>query len=219
MVRTLPLNSETRPDLSRVLGIAAVIAVHAFAFMLLLIPMATPPLRQAISEGMEMIWIKPKPQVIEDKAIEDKPKTVVPSTTISKPEDQVRPKLDPPVIVEGGSVATNNSGATDPGPVVDAGPVDTGPVTVGTLAYVKAPPPNYPRAEIRNGVGGTVLLRVLVDVDGRPLEVVVLDSSGNRNLDRAARENVLKNWLFQPAMRDGQPVQAYGKVPVVFSVQ
>lgn len=217
MVRTLPLNSETRPELSRILGIATVIAVHAFAFMLLLIPMATPPLRQAISEGMEMIWIEPKPQIIEDKAIEEKPKKVVPSTT--KPEDKVLPKVDPPVIVDGGSVATTNSGATDPGPLVDAGPVDTGPVSVGTLAYVKAPPPTYPRAEIRNGVGGTVLLRVLVDVDGRPLEVVVVDSSGNRNLDRAARENVLKNWLFQPAMRDGQPVQAYGKVPVVFSVQ
>jgi protein TonB len=218
MVRTLPLHSENRPELPRILGIATVIAVHAFAFMLLLIPMATPPLREVIDAGMEMIWIEPKTQIIEDKIIEKKTKPVIPSTTTAKPEDKVLPK-DPPVIVEGGSVATDNSGASDPGPVVDPGPVDTGPVTVGSLAYVKAPPPTYPRAEIRSGIGGIVLLRILVDVDGRPLEVVVLDSSGNKNLDRAARENVLKNWLFQPAMRDGQPVQAYGKVPVVFSMQ
>jgi protein TonB len=212
------LHSENRPELPRILGIATVIAVHAFAFMLPLIPMATPPLRQAISDGMEMIWIEPKPRIIEEEITDKKPEPVVPSTTTVKPVDKVVPK-DPPVIVEGGSIATDNSGASDPGPVVDPGPVDTGPVTVGSLAYVKAPPPTYPRAEIRSGIGGTVLLQVLVDIDGRPLEVVVLESSGNRNLDRSARDNVLKNWLFQPAMRGGQPVQAYGKVPVVFSMQ
>jgi len=218
MVRTLPLQSETRPELPRILGIATVIAVHAFAFLLLLIPMATPPLREVLNGGIEMIWIEPKTQIIEEEITDVKPKPT-PSTTTVKPEDKVLPKVDPPVIVEGGSVATNNSGISDPGPVVDPGPVDTGPVTVGSLAYISAPAPRYPRAEAHAGIGGTVLLKVLVDVDGRPLEVVVLESSGNRNLDRSARENVLKNWLFQPAMRDGKAVQAYGKVPVVFSMQ
>ncbi|HYM86755.1 MAG TPA: energy transducer TonB, partial [Pseudoxanthomonas sp.] len=93
------------------------------------------------------------------------------------------------------------------------------PVSVGNLAYVRATPPPYPRVEARAGVQGTVLLKVLVDVDGKPLEVVVLESSGNRSLDRSAREHVLRTWLFQPAMRDGKAVQAYGKVPVVFSMQ
>ena len=40
MVRTLPLDSETRPELSRILAIAAVIAVHVMAFLLLLVPLA-----------------------------------------------------------------------------------------------------------------------------------------------------------------------------------
>ena len=218
MVRTLPLQSENRPELPRILGIATVIAVHVFAFMLLLIPMATPPLREALSDGIEMTWIEPKPKIIEDEITEKKPKPAIPSTTTAKPEDKVLPKVDPPVIVEGGSVATTNSGVSDPGPVADPGPVVTGPVTVGSLAYISAPAPRYPRAEARAGIGGTVLLKVLVDIDGRPLDVAVLESSGNRNLDRSARETVLK-WLFQPAMRDGQPVQAYGKMPVVFSMQ
>jgi protein TonB len=29
----------------------------------------------------------------------------------------------------------------------------------------------------------------------------------------------LKTWVFKPAMRDGQPVQAYGLVPIDFTMQ
>ena len=217
MVRTLPLDSESRPELPRILAIAVAITVHALALLLLLIPMATPALAPIVDDRPDVLIIKREKPVIEKKEVEVVPKRELQAPT-TKPQETTTPKLDPPQIVDGGTVFTNNTGTLDPGPVVVPGP-ETGPVTVGSLSYVRAPPPTYPRAEIRNGIGGTVLLRVLVDVDGRPLEVVVLDSSGNRNLDRAARENVLKNWLFQPAMRDGQPVQAYGKVPVVFSMQ
>ena len=64
-----------------------------------------------------------------------------------------------------------------------------------------------------------MLLKVLVDVDGMPLEVTLERSSGHRSLDRAAREQVLKHWRFQPAVRDGQRVQAYGLVPIDFSMR
>lgn len=218
MVRTLPLDSETRPELSRILAIAAAIAVHAFAFLLLLIPMATPPL-QISTENNPGIIFMPKEKIVEEKIVDETNKPVEPRPTTTRTEEKVIPQPDPPVIVEGGTVATNNSTTVDPGPLVDLGPEVTGPVSVGNLAYVKATPPPYPRAEARTGTGGTVLLKVLVDIDGRPLDVVVLESSGNRNLDRSARQHVLKNWLFQPAMRDGKAVQAYGKVPVVFSMQ
>ncbi|MET0656400.1 MAG: energy transducer TonB, partial [Pseudoxanthomonas sp.] len=153
------------------------------------------------------------------KKVEPATTPMEPRQTTRRTEEKTIPRSDEPAIVEGGSVATSNSTAVDPGPVADPGPVDTGPVTVGSLAYVTATAPPYPRVEARAGIGGTVLLKILVDTDGRPLEVVVLESSGNRNLDRSAREHVLKHWLFQPAIRDGQPVQAYGKVPVVFSMQ
>jgi len=219
MVRTLPLDSETRPELSRILAIAAAIAVHAFAFLLLLIPMATPPLREVLDNGIEMTWIEPKKEVIDEVPIKKEPKPVTEPETTPRTADPVVPVVDPPVIVEGGTVATTNSTTADPGPAVDPGPEVTGPVSVGNLAYVTATAPPYPRPEARAGIGGTVLLKVLVDIDGRPLDVVVLESSGNRNLDRSAREHVLKHWLFQPAMRDGKAVQAYGKVPVVFSMQ
>ena len=218
MVRTLSLDSETRPELSRILAIAAAIAVHAFAFLLLLIPMATPPLQISTERDPGLIFV-PKEKIVEEKIVDETTKPVERRPTTTRTEEKVIPQPDPPVIVEGGTVATSNSTTVDPGPLVDPGPEVTGPISVGSLAYVTATAPPYPRPEARAGIGGTVLLKILVDIDGRPLDVVVLESSGNRNLDRSAREHVLKHWLFQPAMRDGKAVQAYGKVPVVFSMQ
>ena len=63
-----------------------------------------------------------------------------------------------------------------------------------------------------------MLLQVRVGVDGSPVDVAVARSSGVRALDQAARLQVLKHWRFQPAMRDGQAVEALGLVPVAFSL-
>ena len=70
-----------------------------------------------------------------------------------------------------------------------------------------------------DGIEGTVLLKVLVDVDGKPLSVEIERSSGNRRLDDAARRQVLRKWMFRPAIRDGQAIQVFGMVPVSFSLQ
>ena len=88
-----------------------------------------------------------------------------------------------------------------------------------TLEYVRATSPRYPTNELRKGVQGTVILRVLVDIDGKPVDVTIETSSGNRNLDKEARQHVLKTWRFKPAMQNGQAVQAYGLVPIAFNLQ
>jgi protein TonB len=99
-------------------------------------------------------------------------------------------------------------------------PVDAGkPLTGAHLEYAANPAPTYPRDALIAGDTGTVLLQVLVDIDGRPIEVTVSRSSGHRALDLAARRQVLAHWRFKPAMRNGQPVQAIGLVPVEFSLQ
>ena len=87
------------------------------------------------------------------------------------------------------------------------------------LEYRLAPAPTYPKRALQQRLTGTVLLQVLVGVDGRPLEVIVAQSSGHRDLDEAARAQVLKRWSFQPATRDGQAVQAIGMVPIEFALQ
>lgn len=99
----------------------------------------------------------------------------------------------------------------------DTGPVGQGEVLTGAvLQYASAPPPAYPREALRAGTSGTVVLEVLVGVDGRPLRADVLSSSGHRALDQAARRQVLARWMFKPALMAGVPVQAIGHVPVEF---
>jgi protein TonB len=86
------------------------------------------------------------------------------------------------------------------GPVGDIAPPTTAPSPM-QLEYRLAPAPAYPRRALQQRLTGTVMLQVLVGVDGRPLEVKVAQSSGHRELDEAARAQVLKRWSFQPATR------------------
>jgi protein TonB len=103
-------------------------------------------------------------------------------------------------------------------PPVDTTPTISGPVTGMSLEYASAPAPSYPRDALREGITGTVLLEVLVDVDGSPLKVTIHRSSGNRELDRTAQQQVLKHWRFRPASRNGAAVQAIGIVPIDFKL-
>jgi protein TonB len=92
------------------------------------------------------------------------------------------------------------------------------PLAGAHLEYETAPAPAYPVTAIREALTGTVTLRVLVDVDGRPIDVQIERSSGHRVLDAAARKQVLAKWRFKPAMQDGQRVQAIGLIPVEFNL-
>ena len=211
MVRTLPLDSETRPELPRILAIAAVIAVHVMAFLLLLVPLANGPMD--IAAPQEPRWILPRelpPPPIPPVVVPVVPQQQHVQRTNPQPVIQQQPIINSVIVDEGSLPATQENAV--PNNLSDSiGPIDTTPMQMGSqLQTITATAPRYPREEARAGVQGTVLLRILVGVDGRPLEVSIDRSSGNRSLDRTAREHVLKTWLFKPAMRDGHAVQAYG---------
>lgn len=87
-----------------------------------------------------------------------------------------------------------------------------------TIAYETATPPAYPIEALRAGMQGTVLLKVLVDAVGKPVQVVIERSSGSRTLDDAARQHVLAAWRFHPAMREGHAIEAWAFVPVRFNL-
>lgn len=77
------------------------------------------------------------------------------------------------------------------------------------------PTPRYPNEALRAGVGGTVMVRAVVDANGVPTDVAVVERSGHRELDRAAQAAVRK-WRFEPAMRNGKAVSSTVQVPVDF---
>jgi periplasmic protein TonB len=221
MVRALPHGSDTRIDIGRIAAIAAAIAVHAAALLMLLMPMAAPPLAAPTKPKDQYRWypkeeVKPKP--VEAEIV--KPATPKPV----EPRPVVQPRIETPVIDVPIIVDTGERAVDVAAPVIDSGDVGSvaqgaGPLPSATLEYVRATSPRYPINELRSGIEGTVVLRVLVDIDGTPADVTIETSSGNRNLDRAALQHVLKTWRFKPAMQNGQVVQAYGLVPVAFSLQ
>jgi protein TonB len=221
MVRTLPNVFNLHLDNGRILAYAAVIAVHVSVALLLLIPLVTPPLDIRVAPDITPVgFVPPKPEIkqVVPETQPAKAQTVKQQTVANK--QTVTPSAETPVAVEGDTFAVEVTvePATDTSTVGSVGE-SIGPVSVNQLAYLTATPPPYPRAEQIAGIQGTVLLRILVDTNGAPLEVTVERSSGNRNLDRSAQRHVLKSWRFQPAMQNGHAVQAYGLVPVVFSMQ
>ena len=83
--------------------------------------------------------------------------------------------------------------------------------------YRDTPRPDYPESARREGREGRVLLRVLVDDQGRSKKVEINSSSGNEALDRAAAE-AIKRWRFHPARYSDQPVESWLRIPIEFSL-
>ena len=204
-----------RPSPARIAALSGMIAIHVVALMLLLMPMAA-PIKAPGEEAVPVIWTVPKKVEIVpiDKPKPDRSRPRV--ERIARAQPRIDAPVDVPIVVEHGEQAP-----PDVGPVVDVGPdvVDPPAIAALRLEYANAPAPAYPRDALRRRIEGTVLLQVLVDADGRPLDVLVQQSSGNRLLDDAARQQVLKRWRFRPAMQDGIAIQAMGLVPVVFKLQ
>lgn len=218
--RSYPQSSRPHPNPNptRIVGMAGAIALNIALLMLLLVPMAVLP-PDVVPEAPP--WIIPfdetppvPPPPIEQVEI------VPPNHTT--PQAAVQPEVQPvtpvPVLVEDGTLPADPfvQEAVDTSQTEIAAPA--APIAGVRLQYAHAPSPRYPVDAIRDGLQGVVMLQILVDTDGRPLEVSIHKSSGHRKLDDAARRFVLKHWTFTPAMKDGRAVQAIGIVPIDFNL-
>ncbi|QWT18804.1 energy transducer TonB [Bacillus sp. NP157] len=205
------------PDAARIAAMSAAIALNVAVLVAVMRPMVA-----------DIATFTPEPRAIVLVDHPTPPK-VVPIPDIKLPvlpkhtqavQAKPRQATPQPPVVE--SVPTDE-GSAPPQPMVEA-PVTQAPAVNAapaetTLAYVAAPAPKYPTQAIRGHMQGTVTLRVLVDEAGKPLDVVVENSSGHAVLDDAARKQVLSSWRFQPAIQDGQHVKAWARIPVTFDLR
>jgi periplasmic protein TonB len=76
----------------------------------------------------------------------------------------------------------------------------------------------YPTAARRNGLEGTVVLRVHVLESGVAESVLVQRSSGHSMLDAEALR-FARSARFAPARREGQPVASWVNLPVRFQME
>jgi protein TonB len=77
--------------------------------------------------------------------------------------------------------------------------------------------PVYPATSRRLGEEGTVRLKVLVDANGRPKDVGVLNSSGFSRLDQAAIDAV-KRWRLVAATDGNRPISTWTQVAITFKL-
>ena len=211
---------DVHPDAKRIAGMAAAIVLNAGLLMLLMVPVRAPPDLSLPDHDPVFQWIVPKPETPKPPLVPvDHHRVPTSHPAISKPMDTTPPIA--PVAVEHDPMQSEASDHEQPPQLTqERQVVDSGDPLPGVrLEYAEAPAPAYPRDALRDGAEGTVLLQVLVDVDGRPLRVDVQRSSGDRRLDLAARKQVLQHWRFRPAMKDGHAMQAIGLVPIDFHLR
>jgi periplasmic protein TonB len=206
---------ETKP---RPGAMAAVIAIHAAGIgaLMLIAPTVVDRIEKPF-EGYNVPIPKP-PEIVK----EELPKV---KTERQRTVDQVKPYVAPKATGE------EPGFARDPGPLTGAGSGEglgdgidiieidppRPPVIVGPQFTGRNPQPPYPPAMQRMNIEGTVTVRVLVGVDGRPLriEAVKVDQEA---FFAATRDWAMKNWRFKPATRDGEPFQEWRTMTVRFEM-
>lgn len=201
-------------DVARIAAESGAVAVHVAALLLLLAPLnpqLTPPAAKP-DDGIFVVPIQPDKPPQRRQAVESRaPRKTPPVLPLTRPRTEVQP----PAVVDPlpGDTFVEKE-------IADAGTgVPTAHSQAGaSLEYVSAPPPTYPREAMRRELSGQVVLRVLVGIDGKPIDVQIERSSGHRLLDVAAKRQVLAKWRFKPAVQDGQLVQAIGLVPIDFTL-
>ncbi|MEG3789947.1 energy transducer TonB [Lysobacter sp. CCNWLW3] len=206
-------------DSSRIVGTAGAIAVNVALLMLLMVPMSAP---QWMAKPGEIVvnFVPPEKRKVDPPKPEVvKIEKVRPNTPTPKPVPIEIPPT-PPIV---DPIATDSLVVPDTPPQPETfarNDIGRGEALTGvTLQVVNNPPPTYPGEAVRNQLTGTVMLEILVGIDGKPIEVTVVKSSGHRVLDQAARRVVMSRWTFQPAMEGGQAVQARGRVPIEFTLE
>jgi periplasmic protein TonB len=200
-LRELITPTVVRPRLSgRAIFLAITIALHvagAFAFM-------------------QMEYRK--------RADEEAPPIMASLLEESAPADQPLPQYSPPplnvayslptpepVVIET-ELATTAITAT---PMSDAAPSTATPPLVETVEFIRVEKPVFPKESQRRHEYGTVLLRILVDAEGRPVQIQVEQSSGYERLDAAARKAAEK-FVFRPYEVNGVRQAAQVRIPIGF---
>lgn len=91
-------------------------------------------------------------------------------------------------------------------------------VSASAVRYVRQPAPQFPAQSRRLGESGEVVLKVLVDVEGHPQQVLVQRSSGYPRLDDAA-VLAMKAALFKPYLEDGRALSVWVQTPIAFHLE
>ncbi len=90
-------------------------------------------------------------------------------------------------------------------------------IPASAVRYRLPPQPQMPRASQRLNEQGRVVVRVLIDTQGRPAQMTVEQSSGFDRLDREALRAISQSQFF-PYQENGRALAAWVRIPIVFKL-
>jgi periplasmic protein TonB len=131
------------------------------------------------------------------------------------PPQPEKPKPPPPKPVQKRPATPQAPVEAQPQQAVPAAPAAPKTVSVSQLGYVVPPNPIYPARARRAGEEGNVMVRVLIDVTGRPAQVSLQTSSGHAELDQSAISAV-RAAQFRPYAEGGLTQAVWVLVPINF---
>ena len=166
----------------------------------------------------------PNPRLIMEPTILAPENTALPNVNMPQYGDPLA-RIGPPSNGpgSGGGIGSGSGGGVGPGRGGGYGPGEGGGFGGGAFKIgggVSSPQiifkvePEYSEDARKAKFQGTVILQIVVDVDGRTRDVRVLRPLG-MGLDEKAIEAVQK-WRFRPGYKDGKPVPVIANVEVNF---
>jgi periplasmic protein TonB len=169
----------SRFSTARLVGLALVVLVHVvliYALVQALAHRSIDLLQQPIEANIIAVAPPPEP-----------PKPPPPEKVAPPPKPFVPPpEVQLPSVQPGAGAITGSANAP---PTVDR---------------AQSRDPDYPATARREGEQGSVVLQVLVGIDGRVRDARLAQSSGFPDLDQAALDGIKRDYRFTPGMIDGQ---------------
>ena len=210
----LTVDYDTAP---RGIGVAVVVALHVIVLAALL---RIEAVRNAVAEAAPLFvsFITP-----EQPKVELPPPPLVP---------KIVPKKEPPRLITTEAPAKSAIEFIAPPPPIEPvvvvpevlappspplPPVAATPKLITHVEYIRAPQVEYPVVSRRLREQGRVLLRVLINRQGRAERVEVQKSSGSHRLDDAAIKAATEA-LYRPYSENGEPIPVWALVPTRFEL-
>jgi TonB family protein len=97
------------------------------------------------------------------------------------------------------------------GALIDIAEVDSEPVPISR------PDPEYPTVSRRMRHEGRVVLNLLIDENGRVVDIDVISGVPRTRLDRAASD-AARRWIYRPATKDGVEVKVWKTAEFIFKL-
>ncbi len=197
----------------RATSIAVVVAMHGAAIAAALL-IQSGAIQRYGPEAIQVVDIPPEPAPPPEQPPEQvEPQVPLPAAPIRSvnPIDLPVPPL--PVIDADLDIA--------PTPPVEPAPPAPEPALVPARFDPSARgaiQPAYPSALLRSETEGSVTVRVRIATNGRVTAVELVRTDHPRFFE-ATRRHALRHWRFEPATRDGRPVESWQQHTVLFQIR